>query len=66
MCLSKLYVDRNGKRELLMEEVASIEVEDNKLLFNTLFGEQKELAADLKQVDFMTHSIVLGNLRETG
>ena len=66
MCLSKLYVDRNGKRELLMEEVASIEVEDNKLLFNTLFGEQKELAADLKQVDFMTHSIVLGNLREMG
>ena len=66
MCLSKVYVDRNGERELLMEEVASIEVEDNKFLFNTLFGQQKELAADLKQVDFMTHSIVLGNLRETG
>ena len=64
MCLSKLYVDRNGEKELLMDEVASIEVSDSKLLFSTLFGEQKELVANLKQIDFMTHSIVLENVRE--
>ena len=64
MCLSKLYVVKNGERELLMEEVASIEVEGNRILFNTLFGEQKALVADLKQVDFMTHSIVLEKLEE--
>lgn len=62
MCLSKLYVDRNGERELLMEEVASVEVGDGKLIFSTLFGEQKELVANLRQIDFMTHSIVLENL----
>ncbi|MFC1871224.1 CooT family nickel-binding protein [Chloroflexota bacterium] len=66
MCLSKLYVVKNGEKELLMEEVAAIEVGDNRLLFSTLFGEQKELVADLKQIDFMTHSIVLENLREPG
>ncbi len=65
MCLSKLYVVKNGERELLMEEVASIEVEGNRILFNTLFGEQKTLVANLKQVDFMTHSIVLEKLKET-
>ena len=62
MCLSKLYVDRNGERELLMEEVASVEVGDGKLIFSTLFGEQKELVADLRRIDLMTHSIILENL----
>lgn len=32
MCLSKAYVDRNGKMELLLEEVASIEIENGKII----------------------------------
>jgi len=43
MCLAKAYVDRNGKRGLLMEEIASLEIKDEKLLLETLFGEQKEI-----------------------
>jgi len=62
MCLSKAYVDRNGKRELVMEEVASVEFGDDKLLFKTLFGEQKEVKGSIKEIDFLTHSIVLQNL----
>ena len=61
MCLSKLYIDRNGEKELLMEEVAAVEVDDGKLVFSTLFGEQKEVTAHLRKIDFMTHSIVLEN-----
>jgi predicted RNA-binding protein len=64
MCLSKLYVRKNGEKELLMEEIASFEVGKDRLFFSSLFGEQKELVADLKQVDFMTSTIILENLRE--
>ncbi len=66
MCLSKAYVDRNGKRELLMEEVASVKIEGEKLLLRTLFGEQKEIKADIREINFLTHSIVLENLKEGG
>ena len=66
MCLSKAYVDRNGKRELLLEEIASVGIEDDKLLFRTLFGERKEVKADIREIDFLTHSIFLGNLKEGG
>ena len=59
MCLSKVYVDRNGKRELLMEEIASVEIGGDKLLFKTLFGEQKEIEANIRQIDFLSHSLVL-------
>ena len=64
MCLSKVYIEKNGERELLMEEITSVEIENEKLLFKTLFGEQKEIRADIKQIDFLTHSILLRNLKE--
>ena len=50
MCLSKAYIDRNGKRELLMEEIASVEIENEKLLFKTLFGEKKEMGANIREI----------------
>ena len=59
MCLSKVYVDRNGKRELLMEEIASVEIGGDKLVFKTLFGEQKEIEANIRQIDFLSHSLIL-------
>ena len=66
MCLSKAYVDRDGKRELLLEEVVSIKVNDGKLLLRTLFGEQKEIGANIREIDFLTHSIFLENPKEVG
>ena len=63
MCLSKAYIDKNGERGLLMEEVASVEVRDDKLLLKSLFGEQKEVEANIREIDFLTHSIVLKDLR---
>ena len=64
MCLSKAYVDRDGKRELLLEEVVSIKIKDGKLLLRTLFGEQKEIGANISEIDFLTHSIFLENPKE--
>ncbi|MFC1900322.1 CooT family nickel-binding protein [Chloroflexota bacterium] len=61
MCLSKVYNKKNGDQELLMEEVASVEIGDNHLTFRTLFGEQKEIEGSIKQIDFLTHSILLEN-----
>lgn len=59
MCLAKAYVDRNGDRGLLLEEVTSLEVKDDRLLLKTLFGEEKEIKASIKEIDFLTHNIVL-------
>ena len=62
MCLSKVYVERQGKRELLMEEVASVGVKGDRLLLRTLFGEQKEIVANIREIDFLSRSIILENL----
>ena len=60
MCLSKAYLDRNGQRELLLEEVASVAVSGETLRLKTVFGEQKEVGARIREIDFLAHSIVLG------
>jgi len=54
-------MDRNGTKELLMQELASVEVSEGKLLLRTLFGERKEIKASIKQVDFVNGSIILEN-----
>lgn len=63
MCLAKAYVGGSGGRELLIEEVASLKVKDGRLLMTTLFGEQREIAADIREIDFMSSSIVLENVK---
>ena len=59
MCLSKVYFDRGGKKEILLEEVATIIVDDRKLQLRTLFGEQKEINARIKEIDLVAHNILL-------
>lgn len=63
MCLSKAYLEKNGDRQLILEEVASVKIENDKLTLKTLFGEQKEVEAGIREIDFMTHSIILGDLK---
>ena len=59
MCLSKVYFDRGGKKEVLLEEVASVVIIGGKLQLKTLFGEQKEIDAHIKEIDLVAHSILL-------
>ncbi len=59
MCLAKAYVGSNGEKELLMEEIASLKVKEGKLLVTTLFGEQREIEASIREIDFMASSIIL-------
>ena len=59
MCLSKVYFDRGGRKEVLLDEVASVTVDDGRLQIKTLFGEKKEINARIKEIDLVGHSIRL-------
>ena len=64
MCLSKVYLAGRGEQEPLMEEITSVNIEGNTLSFESLFGEKKCIRANIKEIDFMTHKIILENLQE--
>jgi len=60
MCLAKAYL-KDSAEEPLLKDIASVEVKDGKLLIKTLFGEQKEIEANIRAIDFMKSSILLGS-----
>jgi predicted RNA-binding protein len=58
MCLGKAYLEGNGESELLLESVALLEVRGKKLRLSSLFGEEKEIEASLREIDFQTSRII--------
>ena len=58
MCLAKAYIG-NGEKELLMEEITSLKVQDGRLLVTSLFGEQRVIVAAIKEIDFKASTITL-------
>ena len=63
MCLSKVYLEGNEK-QLLMGDVATVEIHDEKIVLKSLFGEEKELEANIKEIDFLKNSIILANSKQ--
>jgi len=59
MCLAKAYLKENNKNTLLLEDVASIEISDQKLTLTTIFWETKEIAANIKRIDFANSKVLL-------
>jgi predicted RNA-binding protein len=63
MCLAKAYMGKNGEKELLVEEIALVRAEGGKILVTTLFGEQQEFEANIREIDFRASSILLENVK---
>jgi predicted RNA-binding protein len=59
MCLGKAYFEAGNKRELVLDSIASIEIDDTRLRLSTIFGDQKELEARIKEIDFEGSRIIL-------
>jgi predicted RNA-binding protein len=59
MCLSKAYIEKDGKKKFLMTDIASVKVDGRKLVLNNLFGEKKELTAVIREIDFTANFLKL-------
>ena len=59
MCLSKAYVEKDGKKEFLMTDIASVKVDGDKLVLKNLFGEKKIFSANILEIDFTDNSLRL-------
>lgn len=59
MCMASAWIKKDKGEENLLEEVAFIRNEGGKLILSTLFGEQKSVNAEIKEIDFMNSKILL-------
>jgi predicted RNA-binding protein len=60
MCESNAYiVDSDGREQLLMENVDYLRPKGDELLLRNLFGEEKIVRANIKEMDLTAQRIML-------
>jgi predicted RNA-binding protein len=59
MCLGKAYLEADNKRELVLDSISSLEIDGTTVKLSTIFGDQKELEARIKEIDFEGSRIIL-------
>ena len=59
MCESSAYLIQNGKEELILENVEELYTEGNTVKILNLFGDQKIIDAEIKQISFVDNKIIL-------
>ncbi len=59
MCEAKVYIEKEGKLEDFMDNVVTIKPEKGKLLLVDLFGEQKFVEAEVKEIKLLEHKVIL-------
>ena len=59
MCESNAYVEKDGGQDLLLENVGRLVFEGDTILLEGILGDQVRIRGSVKEIDFMSHRIVL-------
>ena len=59
MCEASAYVLKNGREELVLESVESLEDNNGEVQLVSIFGEQKHIQGKVKTFNLLDHKIVL-------
>jgi predicted RNA-binding protein len=59
MCLARVYLKEDDRDEIILENVASVEIRENSLLITTILRETKIMEARIKSIDFANGNVVL-------
>ena len=59
MCQSSAYIEKQGKKELLMEDVDLFEADGDQIKLVNIFGEEIIVKAKVKNLSLVDHKIIL-------
>ncbi len=59
MCETNVYIEKDGKEELYLENVDVIKPEEKKIYMRNIFGEQKYFEGAIKEISLNKHKIIL-------
>jgi hypothetical protein len=59
MCLAKAYLKKNDGNEMLLKNVASMEISEKTITFTTVLLESTTVEAIIKSIDFLKGNILL-------
>lgn len=58
MCIATVY-DNSANKEMLLQDVVSLDIDNEKVLLTTILGERKSIDARIKHIDFLKHNIII-------
>jgi len=59
MCEATVYMDRDGQREKVMENVVRIESTEAGIVLTKLFEPPQTVQGIIREIDFLKHSVTL-------
>jgi len=59
MCESTAYILKDGREELLFEDIGYLEEKDGEVKMVSIFGEEKTVRARPKRFSLVDHKIIL-------
>jgi predicted RNA-binding protein len=59
MCESDAYIVRNGKEELFLKDVDTVEPDNGNLRLTTIFGEQKFVKGKISRLSLVDHKVII-------
>jgi predicted RNA-binding protein len=59
MCEANAYLLKEGKEELILEDLMILRPEQEGLYLQNIFGEQKRIKARIKELNLVEHRVIL-------
>jgi predicted RNA-binding protein len=59
MCEANAYLLKEGREELILEDISVLRPEKEELYLQNIFGEQKRIKARIKEMNLLDHRILL-------
>jgi len=59
MCEANVYLVKEGKEELVFEDLSLLRPEKDEIYLQNIFGEQKKVKARIKEMNLLDHRIIL-------
>jgi predicted RNA-binding protein len=59
MCEANAYVVKDGKEELILEALDTVEPDDGNLRLTSIFGEQKLIKGKIGRLSLVDHKVII-------
>lgn len=59
MCEANAYLMKDGKEELVLEDLMVLRPEGEEIYLQNIFGEQKKIKARIKELNLVDHRVIL-------
>jgi predicted RNA-binding protein len=59
MCESHAFLVRDGKEELILEDVVTVREQGGEVYLASIIGEEKTLNAEVSEINLLNHRILL-------